>query len=99
MPAIETLGDAYQAGWGVRMRCSRGDHVGIVRIDRCGFDATLSMETLVATRGRRFPLARLAQRLRCPNCGGERIQVAFDIPSGALPAFVAASPYRRAGQC
>jgi hypothetical protein len=42
------------------MRCGRGDYQGIVKIDRCGFEAKLDMETLVCTPGRAFPLARLA---------------------------------------
>ena len=95
MAVIETLGDAYQAGWGVRMRCSRGEHRGIVKIDPCRFEAALSLETLVCTRGRAFPLARLASRLRCPNCGETNIQVLFDVPGSALPQFVPQSPYRR----
>ena len=92
---IETLGDAYQASWGVRMRCARGDHRGIVKIDPCRFEAALSMETLVCTRGRRFPLSLLASRLRCPNCGESRVELLFDVPGSALPVFVPRSPYRR----
>jgi len=95
MAVIETLGEAYSAGWGVRMKCGRGDHRGIVKIDPCRFEATLSMQTLVATRGRAFPLARLASRLRCPNCGEDRIHVLFDVPGSTVPVFVPESPYRR----
>jgi hypothetical protein len=29
----------------------------------------LDLETLVCTRGRDFPITRIAQRLRCPSCG------------------------------
>jgi hypothetical protein len=55
MAVIETLGEAYSAHWGVRMKCGRGDHRGIVKIDCCDFEATLDMQTLVATRGQAFP--------------------------------------------
>jgi len=92
---IETLGDAYQASWGVRMKCGRGGHRGIVKIDPCKFEADLSMETLVCTRGRAFPLARVASRLRCPNCGEIGVHVLFDVPGAAIPVFVPQSPYRR----
>jgi len=95
MPEIVTLGDAYQAGWGIRVRCRRGDYTGPAKIERCSYTASLSMETLVCTRGRAFPLARLPARLRCPSCGDTNVQVAFDVPGGALPVFVPDSPYRR----
>jgi len=96
MAVIETLGEAYSAKWGVRIKCRRGDHRGIVKIDPCHFQTSLSMETLVATRGRAFPLARLASRLRCPNCGDEGVHVLFDVPGSALPVFVPQSYGRRA---
>jgi hypothetical protein len=95
MAKIRTIGEAYSAGWGIRMTCARGNHRGIVKIDPCGFETALSMETLVCARGRAFPLSHLASRLRCPNCGEEGIQVAFDVPGSALPVFFPQSPYRR----
>ena len=95
MGTIEILSEAYCAGWGVRTRCARGGHRGIVKIDKCGYEGALSLETLVATHGRAFPLARLASRLRCPNCGEDRIHVLFDVPGAAIPVFVPQSPYRR----
>jgi len=33
------------------------------------------MATLICTRGRAFPLARLAERLRCPRCGSRHVAV------------------------
>ena len=59
MPVIKALGDAYAAKWSIRMRCLRGRHRGIVKIAPCEFETELSMETLVCTRGRRFPLAQI----------------------------------------
>lgn len=47
MPAIETLGEAYQASWGIRMKC----HRGIVKMERCAFECALDMQTLVCTVG------------------------------------------------
>lgn len=77
---IETLGQAYTAGWQVLMRCAAGKQMGIKRIAECEFRADLEMMTLVATRGRDFPLARLAERLRCPRCGSRRVSVFFRVP-------------------
>lgn len=87
MATITTLGEAYSAGWGVRMRCTRGDHRGIVKIDACRYETDLCLKSLVATRGRDFPLARLAARIRCPNCGDLGVTVAFDVPGTPVPVF------------
>jgi hypothetical protein len=62
-----------------------GDHRGIVKIEKCGFEVKLDMTDLVCTRGRRFPLARLANRLRCPNCGDLNVKILFDVPGPADP--------------
>ena len=96
MGIVKTLGDAHSAKWGVRMRCQRGNHRGPVKIEPCHYEAQLCLLTLVATRGRAFPIARLADRLRCPNCGDMRVMVAFDVPGGAVPAFYPIR-YGRAG--
>jgi hypothetical protein len=95
MAVIKTLGDAYAAKWSIRMRCLRGRHRGILKIDPREFETELSMETLVCTRGRRFPLAQLARRLQCPNCGENWVELRFDVPGSALPIFVPLSPYSR----
>jgi hypothetical protein len=95
MAVIETLGDAYAAKWSVRMKCGRGDHRGPTRIEACNYQGALDMETLVCTRGRAFPLARLASRLRCPNCGERHVHILFDVPGSAIPVFVSQSPYVR----
>lgn len=87
MATITTLGEALDAGWGVRMRCLRGDQRGIVKIDACRYETALDLKSLVATRGRAFPLARLASRIRCPNCGDLGVQVAFDVPGQAIPTY------------
>jgi hypothetical protein len=85
---VETLGDAYSAGWSVRVRCSREDPRGS-RASRCDFEGALDMATLVCTRGRGFPLARLASRLRCPRCGDMHIKILFDVPGEAIPVWIA----------
>lgn len=97
MAAIETLGDAFDAQWGVRMRCGRSDSDvrGSTRRERCGFEAKLDIVTLVCTRGRRFPLARLASRLRCPRCGDLNVKILFDVPGQPIPVWIHQGQYRR----
>ncbi|RVH56263.1 hypothetical protein CN213_16075 [Sinorhizobium meliloti] len=80
MTGIETLGEAHNAGWQLVARCRRGkvDHGHSAR--ECHWRYELDMMTLVATRGRDFPLIRLAERLRCPRCGNRNITVVFSAP-------------------
>jgi hypothetical protein len=54
MGTLQTLGQAYSAGWGIRIKCQRGDQRGIVKIDPCRFEAGLDTQTLVTARGRDF---------------------------------------------
>ena len=94
MATLTTLGEAYTAGWGMRVRCQRGDHRGIVRTDPCRFEAALDIQRPVHTRGRYFPLDRIASRLRCPNYGDLGVTVLFDVPGAAIQVFVPQGPYR-----
>lgn len=87
MAEVETLGQALQAGWGIKLRCARGHHRGVVKIDECRYSAVLDVKTLVCTRGRAFPLARLASRMMCPNCGERQVWLTFEVPGSAVPAF------------
>jgi hypothetical protein len=80
---VETLGEALSLGWRVHMRCARPMHDRMKSTRECVFRCELDMETLVCTRGRAFPLARLAERLRCPRCGSRQVSVVYDAPSGA----------------
>ena len=79
--AVETLGDAFSLGWRVTMRCAWGNRDGLKSIRECIYQKELDMETLVATRGKAFPLSRLESRLRCPRCGSRRVMVLYDIPA------------------
>ena len=81
---IAALGDAWQLGWRVRVRCivigprpKSRDRTTIY----CDTTAELDVKTLVWTRGGLFPLDQLAERLKCPTCGNRRITVVFDIPN------------------
>src|SRR3984885_13671894 len=81
--SVETLEHAYAAQWRILVRCN-----GRGRIDgpssrssrECTYRAELDMESLVWTRGRNFPLNRLAERLRCPRCGSPYVRGLFQPP-------------------
>jgi hypothetical protein len=47
------------------------------------------METLVCTRGRDFPIARLAERLRYPRCKSRRVRVVWKYPSAPVAGIIA----------
>lgn len=80
---VETLGEAYAASWRVTVRCAWGPRDGMKRVRECVYGAELDMQTLVWTRGRDFPLARLESRLKCPRCGSRRVRLAFSVPPSA----------------
>ena len=78
---VATIGDAWDAGWRVRVRCAWGKREGMKSVRQCVASAELDMATLVWTRGRDMPLTHLADRLKCPRCGARRVRVFFDPPS------------------
>lgn len=79
--SIESLGEAFSHGWRIHMRCLDNGREGLKHKRECGYRKELDLETLVATRGRDFPIARLAERLRCPRCGCRRVGVMFGPPT------------------
>lgn len=81
--AVETLGEAYSLGWRVTVRCAWGPRDAMKRVRECVYGAELDLATLVWTRGRDFPLARLESRLKCPRCGSRRVRIAFSVPPHA----------------
>jgi hypothetical protein len=50
----------------------------------CVYQEELDLHTLVWTRGRNFPLARLESRLMCPRCGCRRVVIVFQPPAEPL---------------
>jgi len=91
--AIETLGEAWNSGWHLHMRCLDDGREGLKHKRDCDFRARLDMQTLVATCGRDFPLARIAERLRCPRCGCRRVGVMFGPPSSSGLNYAVARSY------
>lgn len=80
---VETLGQAFDAGWRLHLRCSIGKQREGLRLVRpCPYRYELDVETLVATRGRDLPLAVLGQRLRCPHCQSRSVMLSFTPPTG-----------------
>ena len=77
---IETLNDALTAGWRVHARCLEGAVDNTRSRAKCRYQAELSLETLVWTRGRNMSLAGLRERMMCPKCGNRRINLIFDPP-------------------
>ncbi|ANL40413.1 MULTISPECIES: hypothetical protein [Rhizobium] len=73
----ETIGEAMDAGWEIRARCAWGRREGLKSVRECQWKLKLDIVTLVATRGRDFPLAMLSQRMRCPVCGSRRVAIAY----------------------
>jgi hypothetical protein len=63
------------------MRCLDNGREGLKHKRRCDCRLALDLPTLVCTRGRDFPLARLAERLRCPRCGCRQVAVMFSAPT------------------
>jgi Zn finger protein HypA/HybF involved in hydrogenase expression len=83
---IATLGEAFDAGWRLRVYCREGrrDHGKSSR--ECRASLAADIETLVWTRGRAFPVSSLETRMRCPRCGSRRVSIAFEVPRSGVSA-------------
>lgn len=83
---ITTLGEAFDAGWRLRVYCREGkrDHGKSVR--ECHASLSADVETLLWTRGRTFPISGLETRMKCPRCGSRRVSIAFEVPRGDVRA-------------
>lgn len=65
------------------MACAWGPYTGgswYQRGRECDYRKDLDLETLLCTRGRNFPMAHLASRLRCPRCGSRKVRVVWNFP-------------------
>ncbi|WP_185982966.1 hypothetical protein [Aureimonas mangrovi] len=85
---IETLGEAWSAGWRLKVACAWGTRDGLKSVRECGRRHDVDLETLIWTRGRDFPLSLLQERLRCPTCGSRRVRVGFVVPDNPAEAAV-----------
>lgn len=80
---VSTLGEALDQNWKVSAHCAAGKREAMKSVRACIKRSELDLETLVWTRGRDFPLAWLAERLRCPRCGSRLVSVIFEPPAGS----------------
>jgi hypothetical protein len=83
---VETLGDAFAAGWRLTARCAWGKREGMKTKRECHYTRELDLETLVWTRGPNFPLSSLDGRLMCPRCRSRRVAVLFQPPTSSNAA-------------
>jgi hypothetical protein len=75
---VETLGDAWNLGWRVTMRCTWGKRVKSRR--ECKFRRELD-GNFGLHADRNFPLDLVASRLMCPQCRSNRVAVMLLPPS------------------
>ena len=75
--ASQTLGAAFLDGLRPHVRCLRGKRIGPVKVEPCGYYTELDLESLIWTRGAKYPCWRLAQRLKCPRCGGVAVELTW----------------------
>lgn len=85
---VETLREAYQAGWTASVRCLGRDPSTKKGTRPCLETVDLDLKTLLWTRGRDFPLAMLPERLKCPACGCRRVFVVFSMPGKGSQAMM-----------
>ena len=77
---IETIGEAHDLGWKLRVYCRASRREGLKSIRGCIAHIDVDLETLMWTRGRAFPVSRLDSRMKCIRCGSRRVMVALEPP-------------------
>ena len=91
--ASQTLGAAFLAGLRPHVRCLRGKRMGPVKVEPCGYATELDLESLIWTRGAKYPCWRLTSRLKCPRCGGMAVELAW-LPGGSPAARASRDLYQ-----
>ena len=64
---FENLGDVWQAGARLYVRCAKPRRDGLKSVRSCGEQLELDVRTLLWTRGKAFPISMLSSRMRCPK--------------------------------
>ena len=90
--AVETIGEAYQAGWRIHVRCAWSRREAMKSERGCLGKAELDLHTLIWTRGGAFPISSLESRLKCPLCGSRKVAVVFDVPRVPVGMRIAGMP-------
>jgi hypothetical protein len=89
---VQTIGEAYQAGWRVYVRYAWGRREAMKSVRGCLGRAELDLHMLIWTRGGGFPITSLEARLKCPMCGSRKVSVIFDVPSEPAARRIAGMP-------
>lgn len=95
--SVETIGEAWQLGWRVTARCAYGKRDGMKSVRECVCTYDLDMSTLIWTRGKNFPLAMLASRMKCPRCGSRDVALLFHTPKEPATALMESRADRNPG--
>jgi hypothetical protein len=85
---IATIGEALDSGWSLRVYCRFGRRDAMKSVRGCVAYVDVDLPSLIWTRGRDFPIARLDTRMKCPKCGSRRVLVAFESPKNAGAAAI-----------
>ena len=80
---IETIGEAHDFGWKLRVYCRASRQQELKSIRGCIAAIDMDISTLVWTRGRAFPLSRLDSRMKCIRCGTRQVSIALEPPPAA----------------
>ncbi|RFB80378.1 hypothetical protein [Methylovirgula sp. 4M-Z18] len=77
---ITRLGEAWKAGWQVRIACAAGKGHAMKKHPMCTFATDLDMKTLMIAKGYNFPIDGLRDRLMCPECQACDMRVMYFPP-------------------
>lgn len=88
--AVATLGEAYSAGWRLKLICREGKGGAMKKHRACVASIEVDVETLLWTHGRDCDLAWLAQHLKCPHCNSRRVVIYFVPPTAAASQVIRA---------
>lgn len=88
---IENLGDIWQAGGRLYVRCAKPRREGLKSVRACGRRHELDVHTLIWTRGATFPISMLSERMKCPACKAREVIVTVSLPGSVLAAAAKAS--------
>lgn len=96
---IENLGDVWQAGGRLYVRCAKPPRDGLKSVRSCGEQLELDVRTMLWMRGKAFPISMLSSSMRCPatcrstddrglRCLARRVGCVRRGPDGRFGAFI-----------
>ena len=87
---VDTLGEAFDEGWRLTVRCARSRE-GLKAKTPCIGRREMALATMIWTHGRNCPVTWLLGRLRCPKCGSTHVMLMW-----VTPPLAAAESWARA---